>query len=78
MAEKLRNKYQDIEKERDSLSSELKRVRHDYDSYVKENDQVRARVEVLNFFGHLITQIFNNKRTSFVCETSWILPEHEF
>jgi hypothetical protein len=44
MAEKLRNKYQEIQKERDSLRGELKRVRHDYDLYVKENDQVIIKI----------------------------------
>jgi hypothetical protein len=43
MAEKFRNKYLDVQKERDTLSSELKRVRHDYDLYVKENDQVSVK-----------------------------------
>ena len=41
MADKLRNKYMDIMKERDLLLNELKRVRHDYDLYVKQNDQVK-------------------------------------
>ena len=40
MSEKLKNKYQDILKERDSLLYENKRVRHDFDTYVKDNDQV--------------------------------------
>ena len=41
MAENLRNKYMDVLKERDSLLNESKRIRHDYDLYVKENDQVK-------------------------------------
>ena len=41
MSEKLKNKYQEILKERDSLLYENKRVRHDSDTYVKENYQVR-------------------------------------
>ncbi|CAF0876579.1 unnamed protein product [Brachionus calyciflorus] len=39
MAETLRNKYLDVLKERDILLQENKRVRHDYDLYVKQNDQ---------------------------------------
>lgn len=39
MAEKLRNKYQEVLKERDVALYEVKRVRHDYDSYVKDTDQ---------------------------------------
>ena len=41
MAGQLRNKYMDIMKDRDLLLNELKRVRHDYDLYVKQNDQVK-------------------------------------
>jgi hypothetical protein len=40
MAETLRNKYMEVLKERDVLLMENKRVRHDYDTYVKQNDQV--------------------------------------
>lgn len=40
MAEKLRNKYSEILKERNFTLNELKRVRHDYDYYVKQTDQV--------------------------------------
>ena len=40
MAEKLRNKYMDALRERDNLSNENKRVRHDYEQYVQQNDQV--------------------------------------
>jgi hypothetical protein len=40
MSEKLRNKYQDALKERDMLAYEQKRIRHDYELYVQENDQV--------------------------------------
>lgn len=47
MAEKLRNKYMDVLKERDNLLNENKRVRHDYDLYVKQNDQVK--LEYFNF-----------------------------
>ena len=44
MAEKLRNKYQEILKERDLCSYESKRIRHDFDLYVKESDQVITKV----------------------------------
>lgn len=40
MAEKLRNKYQEVLKERDNCLYESKRIRHDFDLYVQENDQV--------------------------------------
>jgi hypothetical protein len=40
MAEKLRNKYQEALKERDMSFYEAKRIRHDFDSYVHDNDQV--------------------------------------
>ena len=40
MAEKLRTRYMDVLKERDATLHESKRIRHDYDSYVKQNDQV--------------------------------------
>ena len=39
MSEKLRSKYQDALKERDALLYETKRIRGDYDSYVKDTDQ---------------------------------------
>lgn len=38
--EKLRNQYREVLIERDNLAHENKRVRHDYDVYVKQNDQV--------------------------------------
>ena len=41
MAEKLRSRYLDVLKERDVSLQETKRIRHDYDLYVKQNDQVR-------------------------------------
>ncbi len=41
MSEKLKSKYQDILKERDTLSNENKRIRHDYDTYVRQSDQVK-------------------------------------
>ena len=40
MAEKLRSRYLDVLKERDVSLQETKRIRHDYDLYVKQNDQV--------------------------------------
>lgn len=39
MIEKLRNQYREVVKERDSLLYENKRIRHDYELYVKDNDQ---------------------------------------
>lgn len=41
MAEKLRQKYMDALIERDRALNESNRIRHDYDSYVKQYDQVR-------------------------------------
>lgn len=49
MAEKLRNKYSEVLKERDSAFHELKRVRHDYNYYVKQNDQVRTIFHFIQF-----------------------------
>ena len=43
MAEKLRNKYQEALKERDMSLYEAKRIRHDFDLYVQENDQVISK-----------------------------------
>lgn len=40
MADKMRNRYLDVLRERDNLLNENKRIRHDYDQYVKQNDQV--------------------------------------
>ena len=40
MADKLKTKYMEVLKERDVLLHDIKRVRHDYDMYVKQNDQV--------------------------------------
>ena len=45
MSEKLRTKYLDALKERDVALYEQKRVRHDYDAYVKQNDQVISKIE---------------------------------
>ncbi len=39
MSEKLRNKYNEIVKERDLALYEAKRIRKDYDCYVKDTDQ---------------------------------------
>jgi len=39
MGEKLRNKYNEAVKERDLALYEAKRIRRDYDSYVKDTDQ---------------------------------------
>jgi regulator of replication initiation timing len=39
MIEKLRNQYREVVKERDSLLYENKRIRNDYELYVKDNDQ---------------------------------------
>jgi hypothetical protein len=39
VTEKLRIQYQEVLKERDILLLEIKRIRHDYDLYVKQNDQ---------------------------------------
>lgn len=39
MAEKLRNKYQEVLKERDVSLFESKRIRHDYDQFIKDTDQ---------------------------------------
>ena len=39
MVDKLKIKYQQVLKERDISIYESKRIRHDYDIYVKENDQ---------------------------------------
>jgi hypothetical protein len=44
MAEKMRLKYMDVLKERNVLLSEMKRVRHDYELYVKQNDQVIIKI----------------------------------
>ena len=40
MTEKLRNQYREIIKERDLLLHEMKRIKHDYNLYVEQNDQV--------------------------------------
>jgi hypothetical protein len=40
MADKLKTKYMEVLKERDVLLHDIKRVRHDYDMFVKQNDQV--------------------------------------
>ena len=45
MSEKLRTKYLDALKERDVALYEQKRIRHDYDAYVKQNDQVISIIE---------------------------------
>jgi hypothetical protein len=42
MAEKLRSRYLDVLKERDVSLQETKRIRHDYELYVKQNDQVKT------------------------------------
>lgn len=68
MAEKLRNKYQEALKERDMSLYEVKRIRHDFDSYVQENDQVNLKKNIYNlnvFIDFYITQFFCF-RTSFV------------
>jgi hypothetical protein len=41
MVEKLRNQNRDLITEKELVSLESKRLRHDYDLYVKQNDQVR-------------------------------------
>ena len=43
MMEKLRNLYREVLIERDNLAHENKRIRHDYDVYVKQNDQVSEK-----------------------------------
>lgn len=48
MAEKLRNKYSEVLKERDLAVSEAKRIRHDYELYVRQNDQVILFLEGRN------------------------------
>ncbi len=50
MAEKLRSRYLDVLKERDVSLQETKRIRHDYDLYVKQNDQVSLLLSSKIFF----------------------------
>lgn len=40
MSEKLKSKYHEVLRERDNLINENKRIRHDYDTFVKQTDQV--------------------------------------
>ena len=47
MAEKLRTRYLDVLKERDLSLQEQKRIRHDYDLYVKQNDQVNHAESII-------------------------------
>jgi hypothetical protein len=42
MTEKLRSKLMEALKERDLSLNETKRIRYDYDLYVKQNDQVNS------------------------------------
>ncbi len=50
MADKLKTKYMEVLKERDVLLHDNKRVRHDYDMYVKQNDQVSVYCYYFNWF----------------------------
>ena len=50
MSEKLKNKYMEALKEKDIVLLDLKRVRHDYDLYVKQNDQVSNHISYLKFY----------------------------
>ena len=45
MSERLRNKYMEVLKERDVLLYDNKRIRHDYELYVRQNDQVGEQHE---------------------------------
>jgi hypothetical protein len=40
MADKLKQQYRGLLKEKELMVVESKRLRHDYDLYVKQNDQV--------------------------------------
>ena len=54
MSEKLKNKYMEALKEKDIVLLDLKRVRHDYDLYVKQNDQVSNHISYLKFYIFII------------------------